>query len=58
MGNVRGPFLEYECHQCGHVVKESAPRNDERLVDRIADLNNEPEKRICACCWSPLETQR
>lgn len=56
MGDVRGPFLEYECHQCGQLIKENAPRNDERLVNRIADLNNEPDKKICASCWSPPET--
>lgn len=52
MSDVRGPFIEYECSHCGATVKANAPRNDERLVNEIADLNNDPELRICAgCAW-------
>lgn len=50
MSDVRGPFIEYECNHCGATVKESAPRNDTRLVNRIADLNNDTELRNCSEC--------
>lgn len=53
MGRVRGPFLEYECTKCGATIQETAPRNQERLVDRIADANANPGERVCASCWDP-----
>lgn len=51
MNHVSGPFILYECSKCGHYpVKESAPRNPDRLAERIAEANNKPETRRCASC--------
>lgn len=54
---VYGPYIEYDCVKCGCVVKANAPRNDERLVNLIASLNNNPEERVCAGCkqWGESE---
>jgi hypothetical protein len=52
---VRGPFIEYECTSCGCTVSAKVSRNTDRLVDRIAELNADPRKRICASCWHPSE---
>lgn len=48
---VRGPFIEYECSRCGATVQESAGyRDKDRERDRIVELNNQPDKRVCASC--------
>jgi hypothetical protein len=55
MSHVRGPFIEYECTACGATVQANAPRDRDKLVDEIADLNADPKQRICAGCWRPEE---
>lgn len=50
MNHVRGPFIEYDCTQCGRPVQENSPLNSER----IPELNATPEKRICAACYEPV----
>ena len=52
-GRVRGPFLEFECISCGATVQANAPRNPDRLVETVADMNADPTKRQCAACWNP-----
>jgi hypothetical protein len=47
---MMGPFLEYDCSVCGVAVKENAPRDAGRLVDRIAELNQAAGYRVCAGC--------
>lgn len=54
---VRGPFIEFECSVCGTLVSANAPRNPGRLVDTIAELNGDAEKRVCASCWQPETTK-
>lgn len=53
MSHVTGPFIEYQCHNCKNPIKEAAPRNEKRLTDRIAELNADSAKRVCARCWQP-----
>ncbi len=50
---VHGPFLKFDCEKCGRTVQAAASRNPDRLVDQIADLNADANKRICASCWQP-----
>jgi len=47
---VRGPWLEYECSDCGQDLKEYAPRDPDRLDTRIAELTSDPAKRLCMVC--------
>ncbi len=46
---IRGPFIEYECTNCGCTVQENAPSSSER----IPELNAMAEKRVCAACYEP-----
>lgn len=50
MNKVLGPFIEYECSKCGREVQENAPRNPDRLVERISEANRDPQLRRCASC--------
>jgi hypothetical protein len=56
-GRVRGPFIQYNCSSCGALVSANAPRNPDRLVDTIAELNGDVGKRVCASCWHPEKTK-
>jgi hypothetical protein len=50
MPPVRGPFIEYECSKCKRVIQENAPRDSDRCIDRIAELNADADYRVCAAC--------
>lgn len=54
---VRGPFIEFECVCCGVTVQENAPRNPDRLVDRIAEANANASTRVCASCAPTPQTR-
>lgn len=56
MSHVRGPFIEYECTKCHRTVQENAPRNADRLTERIAEANASPEALVCAGCAYVLPT--
>lgn len=50
MSKVRGPFIEYECSKCSCTVQENADYSRDRLIERIAEANREPQTRCCAGC--------
>ena len=52
MNYVYGPYIEYDCVECGKVVKENAPKNKDRLEERIFEANTNPETRYCAGCFN------
>jgi Fe-S-cluster containining protein len=58
MAHVRGPFIEYECSSCGVTCQENAPRNHDRLINRIVEANTHAAKRVCAACWQPIPAGR
>ena len=53
MRHVRGPFIEYECPNCGNTVQSNVPRDRDRLETLIMEKNTNPAKRLCAGCWNP-----
>lgn len=58
MGNVRGPFIEYNCVYCGIVVQENVNMPRHLVSERIAEANNNPITRICAGCCNQQKTQK
>ena len=51
--HIRGPFIEFECSECGRTVQSNADMSRDQLHEMIVAKNNDPKKRICAGCWHP-----